>query len=88
MLIAKGGISREIEEKNLQEYIDKGYKPVEENHNDSPPETKNKPLNKMTMGELEAKALEIGIDISDCRNNAERAERIQGTLEAIQEGGE
>jgi len=29
MLIVKGGISREIEEKNLQEYIDKGYAPVE-----------------------------------------------------------
>ena len=29
MLVAKNGISREIDEKNLQVYKDKGYKPVE-----------------------------------------------------------
>ena len=28
MLVAKGGISREIDEKNLQVYKDKGYVPV------------------------------------------------------------
>ncbi len=30
MLIAKGGISREIDEENLQVYKDKGYDVVEE----------------------------------------------------------
>ena len=33
MLIIKDGISREIDEKNLQEYLDKGYKlikPIEQ----------------------------------------------------------
>ena len=29
MLIRKGGITREIDEKHLQEYRDKGYLPVE-----------------------------------------------------------
>lgn len=29
MLIIKCGISREIDEKNLQVYLDKGYAPVE-----------------------------------------------------------
>jgi hypothetical protein len=29
MLIVKGGISRNIDEKNLQVYINKGYKPIE-----------------------------------------------------------
>lgn len=91
MLIVKGGISREIDEKNLQVYLDKGYKSagvVGDDKNSSPPVTKEKPLNKMTTSELEARALEIGIDISDCKNNAERAERIQGALEVIQKGGE
>jgi len=30
MLVAKNGISREIDEKNLQVYKDKGYMPVED----------------------------------------------------------
>ncbi|QIB68261.1 hypothetical protein Ami103574_02555 [Aminipila butyrica] len=30
MLITKGGISREIDEKNLQPYLDKGYEVVKE----------------------------------------------------------
>lgn len=29
MLIVKGGISRNIEEKDLQEYLDKGYSAAE-----------------------------------------------------------
>ena len=29
MIVIKGGISRNIDEKNLQIYIDNGYKPVE-----------------------------------------------------------
>lgn len=89
MLIIKGGISRNIEEKYLQEYLDKGYKPVEtvieeqENLEDTP-----KPIKKMKTAELEEKALELGLDISDCKNNEERAKRIQEALNIIQEGEE
>lgn len=40
MLIIKDGISREIDEKNLQEYRDKGYIPVEAKNT---PKAKEKP---------------------------------------------
>ena len=87
MLIVKGGISREIDEKDLQVYLDKGYKPVKI----EPVETeREKSLIKMTTAELEAKAIEIGVDISDCKNNAERVHKIQQAQDSIaaQEGGE
>lgn len=37
MLVIKGGISREIDEKNLQVYRDKGYVPVESKTPTKPP---------------------------------------------------
>lgn len=40
MIVKKGGISRLIDEKNLQEYRDKGYTPVEV---ENTPKTKEKP---------------------------------------------
>ncbi len=49
MFIIKGGISREIDERNLQEYIDKGYAPAGvkneyiENENESIKTQKEKP---------------------------------------------
>lgn len=42
MLIKKGGICREIDEKNLQEYKDKGYAPAEEKPKDKKPVEKPK----------------------------------------------
>lgn len=36
MLIIKDGISRDIDENRLQEYLDKGYKPVEESKTKKP----------------------------------------------------
>ncbi len=89
MLIVKGGISRNINEKNLQSYLDKGYKQAEQcakKQDDKIPVAKG--IGKMTTAELEEKAFEIGIDISECKNNAERAEKIQQAIDAIQEGGE
>lgn len=92
MFIIKGGISREIEEKNLQSYVNKGYAPVEvvnehvEKVNE--PVKIEKSLIKMTTAELEAKAIEIGVDISECKNNAERVHKIQNVLYPIEESGE
>lgn len=39
------------------------------------------PFSKMKTAELQAKAEELEVDISDCKNNAERAEKL---FEAIQ----
>lgn len=62
-------------------------KPIEAAE-DTEIEVKEKPLHKMTTAELTEKALEIGIDISDCQNNAERAAAIKDKLKEIEEGGE
>ncbi len=48
----------------------------------------SKPLNKMTTAELVARAAEIGVDISDCKNNDERREAIQAALDAAPEAPE
>ncbi|WP_312093459.1 hypothetical protein [Aminipila sp.] len=46
MLIIKGGISREINKNNLQSYLDKGYKAVEEPEEpEEKAEKKEKPKN-------------------------------------------
>jgi len=42
-----------------------------------------KPLDKMTVPELEAYAVEKGIDLSECKNKEEKLERIMSV-----EGGE
>jgi len=78
MLVAKDGISREIDEKNLQVYKDKGYVPVkkvsvEETVID---DDVGKPLKKMTIAELERFAVKNNIDISGAKNKAEILEII------------
>ncbi|MDD4390594.1 MAG: hypothetical protein PHW03_07310 [Eubacteriales bacterium] len=85
MLITKDGISRNIDEKDFYEYKRKGYVAVQDGGTDTPPiPAKEKPISKMSTAELEAKAVELSVDISDCKNNAERIER----LIAVQDGGE
>lgn len=39
MLIIKGGISRDIDKKNLQQYKDKGYTVVEQENTQAEPES-------------------------------------------------
>ncbi len=41
----------------------------------------NKNIGKMTKDELEAYAAELGVDISECKNNDERKELIKKALE-------
>ncbi|MDD2979535.1 MAG: hypothetical protein PHN80_06130 [Hespellia sp.] len=43
-------------------------------------EDKDKPIEKMNKSELEALAAEKGIDISACKNNADRAETIKAAI--------
>lgn len=73
MLVAKNGISREIDEKNLQVYKDKGYVPVKKTITEQPPveDVDDKPLKKMTVDELKEVATENNIDISRAKNKAE-----------------
>lgn len=41
----------------------------------------DKSIGKMTKDELEAYAVEIGVDISECKNNDERKDAIKNALE-------
>lgn len=78
MLVAKNGISREIDEKNLQVYKDKGYVPVEKTITEQPPveDVDDKPLKKMTVDELKEVATKNNIDISGAKNKAKILEII------------
>ena len=79
MLVAKDGISREIDEKNLQVYKDKGYVPVEKVSVEETvidDDDVGKPLKKMTIAELEGFAVKNNIDISEAKNKAEILEII------------
>ena len=78
MLVAKNGISREIDEKNLQVYKDKGYAPVEKVSVEKTviDDDVGKPLKKMTIAELEGFAVKNNIDISGAKNKAEILEII------------
>ena len=78
MLVAKNGISREIDEKNLQVYKDKGYVPVKKTITEQPPveDVDDKPLKKMTVDELKEVATKNNIDISRAKNKAEILEII------------
>jgi hypothetical protein len=76
MLIQKGGISREIEEKRLQEYKEKGYAAVE---NTTANAVKTKPLEKMTVEELKAYAEQNTIDIAAAKNKVEMLALISAT---------
>lgn len=78
MLVAKGGISREIDEKNLQVYKDKGYVPVKKTITEQPPveDVDDKPFKKMTIDELKEVATKNNTDISGAKNKAEILEII------------
>ncbi len=78
MLVAKNGISREIDEKNLQVYKDKGYAPVKKTITEQPPveDADDKPLEKMTVDELKEVATKNNIDISGAKTKAEILEII------------
>lgn len=45
-----------------------------------------KPIGKMTVPELEAKAAEIGVDISGCKNRAEKVAKLLEILEKNAQG--
>jgi len=54
-----------------------GFKEVQE-------EVEEKPLNKMRTAELEAKAKELGVDLSDCKNNDERVAKLEEALKEVE----
>lgn len=82
MLIKKGGISRNIDEKNLHTYTAKGYAAAEDDTAADPPASGNgeKAIERMNTAELTQKAAELGVDISTAATNKLRAEAILAHL--------
>lgn len=86
MLVGKGGIFRNIDEKRLREYLAKGFAPVVEESNTKAhdPDKSDKPIEKMNTEQLKAKAAELGVDISNATTNKQRAEVIMAFLSTQQ----
>lgn len=82
MLIKKGGISRNIDEKNLHTYTAKGYISAEDDTAADTPAGGGgeKAIERMNTAELTQKAAELGVDISTATNNKQRAEAILAHL--------
>lgn len=80
--VKKGAMIFEVEDDRVQKYINEGFKiyTPQIDKLQEPKDIKEKPLNKMTKAELEEKAVEIGLDLSDCNNNEERAKKIEDYL--------
>lgn len=80
MLIKKGGITRDIDEKRLHEYKARGYAPCATQGNAPSAAT---PFDRMNTAELTQKAAELGVDISGASTNKQRAEAIQAHLDSL-----
>ncbi|MDL2273444.1 hypothetical protein LJC34_02715 [Oscillospiraceae bacterium OttesenSCG-928-G22] len=82
MLIKKGGISRNIDERNLASYKAKGFVPVTGEQAAPKPQNSGgeKPIDKMNTDQLKQKAAVLGVDISACTTNKQRIEAIQAHL--------
>lgn len=82
MIVKKGGISRNIDDKRLHEYKAKGYVPAGGSGNEEPNAGKEKAIEKMNTEELTKKAAELGVDISDATTNKQRADAILAHIAA------
>ena len=87
MLVKKGGITRNIDEKRLHVYKAKGYTVAEVTPvtPQTPPadlDPESKVIKRMTTDELTKKAAELGVDISGATNNEQRADAILAHIAA------
>ena len=93
MLMQKGGIVRRVKEQRVQEFKEKGYIETTDNtvggriggwdinEASSEYEVIPNPFKRLTTAELEQKALEMEVDLSDCKNNEERASKLFSAME-------
>lgn len=78
MLIQKGSIFRDIEEKRLAEYTSKGFEIAKKME----PEEKKKSLSQMNSEELDSHATELGVEFPEGSKVAEKKEIIKMFLES------
>lgn len=76
MKMQKGGICRRVKPHRLQEFKEKGYAEMA-----TGVEVALNPFKRLTTAELEQKALEMEVDLSDCKNNEERASKLFSAME-------
>ena len=79
MKIEKGGISREIDERNFSEYKEKGYAAVSATEGDA--EISEKPLEEFTLKELKEFAKLNGIDIGGAKTKDEVLQKLMTWFE-------
>lgn len=87
MKIEKGGISREIKENHLSEYLEKGYS-VSNVPESTPKEREGINFEKMTVAELKAYADDIGTAVEDGLKKAEIIELLKSALGGEDNAGE
>ncbi|HWQ76560.1 MAG TPA: hypothetical protein VN441_14705 [Syntrophomonas sp.] len=83
MLIKKGGISRNIDSSRLDEYEAKGYEVAGDQPEANALAEKN--FVRMTNAELEALALEMEVDLTGCKNKAERVLLLETARAQVEE---
>ena len=79
MRIEKGGISREIDERNFSEYKEKGYAAVSATEGEA--EISEKPLEEFTLKGLKEFAKLNGIDIGGAKTKDEVLQKIMTWFE-------
>lgn len=79
MKIEKGGISREIDERNFSEYKEKGYAAVSATEGEA--EISEKPLEEFTLKELKEFAKLNGIDIGGAKTKDEVLQKLMTWFE-------
>ena len=79
MKIEKGGISREIDERNFSEYKEKGYAAVSATEGEA--EISEKPLEEFTLKELKEFAKLNEIDISGAKTKEETLKAMEKWFE-------
>ena len=88
MLMHKNGIFRDVSDEDVFTFSSKGYVAVEKKDEK---EIAKINLKRMNALQLEEYAIELGVDISDAKTNAEKTAAIQAYLdetEKQQEGEE
>lgn len=83
-IVMKENVQFIVKDENVQEYIDKGFKPINKVDESENNEKKQKSLSRMNNGELKELATQLGIEIDDSLTNKE----IMAVIKEAQNGSE
>lgn len=83
-IVMKENVQFIVKDEKVQEYIDKGFKPINKVDESENNEKKQKSLSRMNNGELKELATQLGIEIDDSLTNKE----IMAVIKEAQNGSE